>query len=163
MQKRGFFILKKIGISFLAFILMIGAFTYGCLYVVPIKYGKVIKKYSEKYNVDPFLATSIAKKESGFKDDNIYDLSKKDMRKIAKEMNVVLTKKDEGNPRKMIKLAVWYIGKSYNESEMDVQKVVYDWLYLKGKKTDRKSVKTYQDELAKERFKYRIFRQMELN
>lgn len=66
--------------------------------VYPIKYSEYVEKYSQQYNVDPYLIYAVIKTESGFKPDVVSNVGATGLMQIMQEsFDWIKFKKNEKN------------------------------------------------------------------
>ena len=84
--------------------------------IYPLKYSEYVEKYSEEYNVDPYMVYAIIKAESNFNENAKSSSSAVGLMQImedtaietAKKMNLEVTQKDLFNPETNIKIGLKY-------------------------------------------------------
>ena len=164
--------LKKLVIGLIVVvILFVGANFALKTYLFPFKHKEAIMKYSEEYNLDPYLVLSVIKAESKFKSDaeshkgamGLMQITETTAEDIAKKMGLTdYTKEKVYDENYNIMLGCWYLNDLRNEfGDMDLFVAAYNagrgnvnkWLknseYSKdGKKLDYipyKETKKYVD------------------
>ena len=116
---------KRIATVLIAILILYFGFIFAMKrYVYPYKYGEYINKYSEEYELDPYLVLSIIKTESNFKEDALSNKGAKGLMQIMDttgewvsseigidSFNTSLLYDAETN----IKMGCWYLNNLTNE------------------------------------------------
>ncbi len=120
---------RRIFIIFLVFIAFLSILNFLLFVRYPVKYYGIIEKYSNIYNVDPILVTSMINVESNFKKDAISPKDARGLMQIrrmtadwaANEIGIVdydYSKICE--PDINIMIGTWYISKLLNQYNNDI-------------------------------------------
>ena len=175
--------LSKIIVFFaIALVLLYGTYI-GAKIVYPIKYAKTIYKYSEEFEIDPFIVTSMIKAESNFDEGvishkgatGLMQITEGTAEWIAQKLNIENFdyERDAKDPEINIKMGTFYIAYLFKmyEKRADCAIAAYNagfnnvdrWLlseeYSKnGKILDKIPFQETQRYLNKVRNNYRIYK-----
>ncbi len=133
--------MKKFGVLIVGLVmLIIGMIVFARTMIYPLNNKDIIKKYGEKYNVDPILIAAVIHFETNFeaveyvegKPSGLMKITDEAGIKIAKEMGENLYKREQvAENDTNIRLGTWYISQSYTDKNYN--EMMANWIIRNGK------------------------------